>query len=483
MASSAVARGARGGRTTIIGQLLKALIQMASVVVLSRLLAPEDFGLIAMVAVAVSLGELLRDFGMTTSGLRARSLSQTQASNLFWVSSALGLVAGIAVAASTPLLVWIYDEPRLTSLAPVLAIAIVVHGVQAQIQVQLARSYRYLNLVATDVIAQLIGFGLAVVGVFIGWGYWALVAQTLGSAISLLVLRWSLLKWVPSRPRRRANSRHLLVSGADFGLAQVLTFAAKNTDTVMIGALWGASPLGLYNRAFQLLTTPISRLLSPLSSVIVPTINAVRAEGGNVANYYLRIQTLIGFGIIGVFAMAGGSAVTLIPLALGAAWSGATPIFQILSLGGMALGLSQVSYWIFITEGKSRELLKYNLVTKTGTVALVVLGSLISVEGTAWAYSVALLLSWPINIVWLGRTASINTRAFLLNGMRIMLTGLVAAIVGALVPTTVAGGNLWAGTGIRMAIVLALYLALTALSREGRRTLTEVLSASKSMIR
>lgn len=138
MSSSVLAEGARGGRVTIIGQLGKALVQLVSVVLLSRLLSPDDFGLIAMVTVVVALGDLLRDFGLSTSGLQARKLSDVQASNLFWANTLLGFMAAGLMALITPVLVLIYDEHRLWAIAPVLAVSLLLNGLQSQLQVKLS---------------------------------------------------------------------------------------------------------------------------------------------------------------------------------------------------------------------------------------------------------------------------------------------------------------------------------------------------------
>ncbi len=473
MASSAATSGGRGGRIVLGGQVIKALIQLASVIVLSRLLSPEDFGLVAMVAVAVSLGELLRDFGLSTAGLRAPQLSNAQASNLFWASSALGLVAGLGVTLSAPLLAALYAEPRLMAIAPALALALPLHGMQAQIQVQLARAFRYKALVVTDVAAQLVGLLIAIACILAGWGYWALVVQPVATALLLLMMRWLASAWAPSLPRRNVGSKGLITTGMNFGMAQILTFAANNTDTVMIGSLWGAGALGIYNRAFQLLTPPIRVLLSPLINVVVPTINSTRTEGGDVERMYIRIQSLIGAAIIGIFAIAAGSAASWLPLVLGPAWSEAVPIFQVLAVGGLALGLSQVSYWMFITEGDSRELLKYNLITKTMTVALVVIGSQHSVLGAAWAYSLALLISWPINIWWLGRSAGIHTSRFLINGGRILATGLITGTTSAVVTSLFLDENLWIVAPVSILCTVVLYIGMTALSATGRATISE----------
>lgn len=467
MSSAALSRGARGGRVTLIGQILKAVVSMVSVVVLSRLLLPGDFGLIAMVTVVVSLGELLRDFGLSTAGLRARTLSHAQGSNLFWINTGLGTVAAALVAASAPLLAHFYNEPRLVAITPVIATTLLLNGAQAQVQVQMARSGRYTALVLTDLASQIVGFLAALVGIWLGAGYWALVAQPIALAVTLLVSRFVISRWIPMRPSRGSNSKQLIVSGADFGVAYGLTFAANNTDTIMIGALWGATSLGLYNRAYQLLTMPINRLMAPMMNVVVPTINAVREAGGNVQREFLRIQSLVGIGSTLIFVLAAACADPLIPLLLDDEWIGAIPLFQILAIGGLALGFSQVSYWIFVTEGKSRELLKYNLVTKTMTVAMVIGGSFISVEGAAWAYAAALLISWPINVIWLARTAGIDGPKFLLNGFRIIGSGLAAGMIVKFMPWGVV--DQWLLLGVEAIVATVLFFLFIAIFPSGRR--------------
>lgn len=432
--SSAVRSGARGGSITIAAQGIKVLILMTGVVILSRLLEPSDFGLVAMVTVIVAFGELLRDLGLSTAALRAPTLTKQQASNLFWANTLLGAVGTLMMSAAAPVLVAIYGEPRLALLTPILAVSLLINGVQAQFQVQLARARRFFWLNATDVIAQFVALIVAIVAALNGLGYWALVMQPLTAAVLLFIGRVVTARWMPSRPRKDGETLPLVRAGVDYSATQVLSFAASNVDTVMIGSVWGASSLGQYNRAFQLYSLPVARLLAPLVSVVLPVMNAARAAGENIHGHYLRLQSLVGLAAAAMFCVSVAAADPLVTIILGPNWDDAILLFQILAIGGIAQGLSQVSFWIFLTEGQSRALLKYNLVTKTMTIVLVVCGALISLEAAAAALSLSLLISWPINILWLGRTAGLPWRRFLANGARIYLTGALAAVATLSIP-------------------------------------------------
>jgi PST family polysaccharide transporter len=415
---------------TVAGQVVKLAIQFTSVVVLSRLLSPDDFGLIAMASVFVAFASLLRDFGMPTAALQARSLSNQQASNILWVNVLLGVCGGLLLLATSPLIVALFDEPRLYAILPIMAAALVLGGFSAQYQVHFARAARFGRLVVVDVLAQLLGLAAAVVLAISGAGYWALVCQIAVTAIVLLSAQIAGSRWIPLRPRRGAGTSDLVRAGMHFGGAQMLTFVASNADTVVIGARWTATDLGYYNRAYQLLALPVQAMLAPLTQVVVPMANRVRAAGGSVEHLLLRVQFLVGLVGVSVFMVAWVIAPDLVPIILGDGWDDTSQLFRILSVGGAVQIFSYVSYWSFVLGEQSRALLHYNLLTKTLTVVAIVLGGMVSVEAVAWAVSLSLVVSWPINLLWLRGATGQDSRRFFLSGLRILVGGLAGALTG-----------------------------------------------------
>ncbi|MGX9346665.1 lipopolysaccharide biosynthesis protein [Microbacterium sp. KNMS] len=483
MTGDTISRGLRGGGATALSQVVGVVIQMASVVILSRMLAPTDFGLIAMVAVFVSIGELVRDFGLPTAALQARELSHAQASNMFWGNVVLGASAAALLVLSGPALVLFYNEPRLGAIVPAMAGVLFLNGLQAQTQVHLARAMRFGTLALTSVGASLVGLAFAVVAAALGWGYWALVIQLVAASAALLVARWIASRWIPGLPHRGHGTKALLQVGGNFGAAQLLTRIATNIDTIAIGAQWGASDLGYYNRAFQLLNIPISRVLGPLTQVVVPTLNRARREGQSPMGLLLKIQFALGSALVWVFLVTAATAESLIPLVLGSQWTPAVVYFQILAIGGCFNVLSFVSYWVFIVEDQSRELLLYNLVTKTLVIVLVIAASFWGVEYVAWAYSVGLGLSWPINLMWLSKTAKMDGWSFFRNGLRMLFAGLGAYVVTSVVLAGVDGANDWLSLILGATTATASYVLLLLVVPGGRRESAQSIRVLKRMVR
>lgn len=479
MSSSALAAGARGGSVTAAGQMAKVLLQFAGVVVLSRLLTPEDFGLVAMVAVFVALGELIRDFGTTVVGLQRPNLSSQQASNLFWTSGALGALAAVGLVAATPLLVALYSEPRLAAVVPALAASILLNALSAQFQVQIARKMKYGRLVAADLLSVTIGLAVASASAVAGWGYWALVAQTVTAAAIGLALRWIAAQWRPLAPRRDPQNRGMIKSSGAFGLAQLFTYLSQNLDSMVIGAQWDAASLGAYSRAYQLLTMPLNSMMGPLTQVVVPTINKAADAGDSADSVLIRAQFGLGLAVTWVYAITAGTATWLIPSLLGDQWTEVVPLFQILAVGGVVWAFSRVSYWRFVADGLGRDLLLYNIVSKSFCSAIIVLGSFISIEAVAWAVSVGLVISWPVNLVWLARVAGQNSWVYWWNGMRLILAG-SGAFLAALGTLTLVGGS--GGFALAVLAGSVAYLGILAVFPSSRRGLVSTVGLLRSTI-
>lgn len=451
----------------LLGQLVSIGISFLSIVVLSRLLPAEDFGLVAMVAVFTSAGLLLTDLGLATSALRSAHLTQQQASNLFWINALLGTIAMLILIILSPLITQIYGDPRLYLLTIALSFGLLANGLQSQFQVQLAHAAKFGPLAVVGATSASLGLLVAIFGAHLGWGYWALVAQSLTVAYSSLAIKVIASRWRPSSPRRRSGTKALAVSGSHFFGAGALHQVTANVDSFVIGLGWGPTSVGIFGRAKQLADLPIT-LLSPLFNVVVPTLTADRAKNRDVQGRLIRIQGSIGTVGIGLLAMIAAAAPGLIPLALGNDWDEVVPLFRILAAGTAVRTLTQVSYWAFTALGSSRDWLRYNIISKLLTIVFIVAGSFISLSAVAIGQALGITLGWLLNVAWLGRTTDLKPGPFYKNGTRILATGLIAAVSGSLVPQL---SSVLATVSLQLSVTGIVFLILISLSNAGRRDL------------
>lgn len=430
MSNSAASRGARGAGMVMIAQVGMLALQMLGTIVLSRILLPEDFGLMAIVLVLMGIGALIRDFGMGTASLQEQNLSQQQASNLFWVNAALSGGTAVLLAASAPIVAHVFNDSRLIVVVPFMAVILLLTGLQTQYQALLSRRRKFGVLASSGISAVSGGFIAGVVSALLGAGYWALVAQQAAIALVTLCIYVGTTKWKPSRPRRDAESRNHIASGTHYGIAHAIGYVADNADTLVIGYFWSSAEVGAYDRAFKLFMQPVAAIFGPLTQVVVPTLSRLRAAGRNTADVLIEVQSGLVGGITLLLLATSASSDWLIPLLIGPGWELAVTLMQILALGGVFKALSQINYWAYVATKSSKTLLKSNLVTKPLQIALVVAGALLGdVHMVAWGFVIGRALSWPINLIWLARVAEMQAWRAFMNGMRIVVCGVVAYFV------------------------------------------------------
>ena len=425
--------GARGAGMTLLGQGGKIGIQFASIVVLSRLLSPADFGLVAMLGVFTALGELVRDFGLTAAWIRAPELSRRQKSTLFWINFGIGFALFAVMTAYAVPISLLYGESRLAWLTPVVAAIFIINGLQAQFMVELVRNLRFAVLAISDVVGQFAGFAAAVISALAGLGYWALAIQMVTTFFVTLLIRVGAARWRPGLPSRSANVGELLRFGGHVGVSQLLSYAANNVGALVVGLRSDAQTLGFYNRAYQLISLPVYQLLNPLTNVALPLLARVRDERERFWTLVATAQAAIGYMLVLVLVVVAGNAEAAFDVLLGPQWAASVPIFQVLVVGACFQVLAFADYWVFLTFGIGKSLLWCTLVTKSIGIAFPIIGSAFGILGVAAGYSLALLISWPINQLWLRSAVQAPSARLLASGLRVLVLGTAAFLVSRLV--------------------------------------------------
>ncbi|WP_204331650.1 oligosaccharide flippase family protein [Geodermatophilus sabuli] len=430
---------ARGAGLTLAGQAARILVQFASVVVLARMLSPRDYGLLAIGLVVVGIGEVFRDLGLSTAALRVPALSRRQRDGLFWLNTAAGLVVAAAAVCTAAPIATAFSEPELEPVIRALAGTFVLNGLAAQYRAGLSRQLRFGAVAAADVAAQLVSFAVAVTAAGMGAAYWALVVQQLTQAAIGLVLVVALARWLPGRPRRGAGLRPLLRFGSGVTGTQVVYYLGSNLDNLSLGLWAGPAALGVYNRGYQLLMTPLNQLRSPGTTLAVPVLSRLEREPLRFDEYLVRGQLALGYTLVTGLALVAGAAGPVVDLVLGDRWHAVAPVLALLAVAGSAQTLAYVGLWVYLTRGLSAALLRYHLVTLVLSAGCIAAGSPFGVLGVAAGYAAAALLEWPLSLWWLSRVTEVPLRALQLGAARI--TACAAAAGGAChAVTQLAGG-------------------------------------------
>jgi PST family polysaccharide transporter len=411
-------RAARGAATTAAGQAAKFGLQITSVVVLAHLLSPTDFGLVAMVLAVTAVGEVLRDFGLSSAAIQAPSITSKQRSNLFWMNLSIGGGLTCVCLIAAPLVADLYSRSELVNIMQALAGTFLLSGASTQFRAHLIRNLRFFPVMFAEVASMVLAIGAGIVLAIAGAGYWAIVTQQLVQAGVLLLVVAVAARWLPGPPSRDAGMRELITFGWNLMGAQLLQYLSRNVDSIVVGAQFGAAQLGYYNRASQLVTNSLNQINVPASTVAVPVLSRLNGQRLRWSSYLLQGQEIMLTAVIPVFAFCAAFSNELVPTVLGSQWEGSVNIFRLLAVAALFQAASYATYWVFVSTGKTRSLLGYALSTRVIAVALIIGAGFISADAVAFAFALGTACFWPLGLLWVKKIADAPSWQMAISGLK-----------------------------------------------------------------
>jgi O-antigen/teichoic acid export membrane protein len=428
MTSQLAHSAARGAFFTLAAQIAKILLQLLSVVILARLLTPHDYGLLAIVLVIVGIGEIFRDFGLTTASIQAPVLTTGQRDNLFWINSAIGVVLTAVMFALAWPIEAVTGEAEIFGMVQWLSLLFLLNGLATQHRANLARDLKFKAMAVIDIAAATIALAVAIVAALLGAEYWALVLQQLASGVVVLVGSVLAGRWLPHWYSRASSVRELINFGWNIVATNMLVYVGSQIDTIMVAVKFGTSPLGLYNRAYQLVMTPLGQVRSPTKNVALPVLSRVQEDAPRFNTYVTAAQLLLGYGLGVPLILVAALAEPIVRIMLGPQWTEATPILALFAIAGLLTTLSYVGYWVYLSRGLGRQLFRYTIVTTIIKIICIVIGSFYGLVGVAIGFAVAPAISWPLSLFWLSRITPMPTARLYAGAGRILA---VCALAGA----------------------------------------------------
>ncbi|KKC26948.1 lipopolysaccharide biosynthesis protein [Sphingomonas sp. SRS2] len=403
----------RGAMVTAFAQGLKFLVQFISVVALSRLLAPEQFGIMAMATPFFAFLILFQDLGLTQATIQRQTISHAVVNYLFWINMAAATMLALLLLALSPLVAWFYSEPRVGGLVAAMSVLMMVYAAGAQHSAILSRKMKFQWLAVIEVSSAAATVIVTLLWALVDQSYWALYFGTLAGAITSTSAMWFGSRWLPSLPRACPEAKESLGFGASLTGSSLANFASRNLDNVLIGKVWGSVQLGLYDRAYKLLLFPLSQITNPLSRVMVPSLSRLLSEPERYRSGFLAIMPLILFATLPGVAFAGAMSDRLVPFALGEQWTGSAPIFSALAFAGLLQPLNNPAGWLFISQGRGADAMKWALFTAACSICAFALGLPYGALGVAIAISVSEYLRTPLLWAYVGRRGPVKARDIL----------------------------------------------------------------------
>ena len=449
-------RSVRGGTITMLAQICKFILQIVSLMILARLLTPEDFGLVAMVTSIIGFVALFKDMGLSMATVQRAEINHAQISTLFWFNVVVGVIMALLVSGIAPIIVWFFKEPMLFGITIVSSLSFIFAGFTIQHQALLRRQMRFVSLAGIEVSAMIIGVVTAIVLAFLGAGYWAVVLMPIAVAMATMVGVWIMFKWKPGLPVRNSGVRSMLAFGGNVTGFNVVNYFARALDKILIGRSWGAGQLGLYERAYRLLLFPIQQINAPLSAVVIPALSRLQSDAPRYRRYYLKVISFIALVTMPLMMFTIMMSETIIRLVLGANWIGASKIFAILGVSALIQPIHNTTGWLYISTGRTDRMFRYGIIYSILIVISFFIGLPFGAIGVAISYTICMLVVfvpwfyyacqgtpvdiasvakklWPIVIATLVDGAALYLFKHFHPALSRSILGLIAGFVGSII--------------------------------------------------
>ena len=471
----------RGAAATLSASGLALMAQVASTVILARLLTPADFGTVAMVT---TFSLLLVSFGLngfTEAIIQCEEIDRYTASNLFWLNTGAGLVLAIAFAAGGSLLASFYRNPLVAHVAVGLSVGIFVQSTSVIHLALLMRSMRFAGTSTNDVFSRVVNTAVSIVLALRGWGYWALVIGIVAQQLSVTAGAWWLCSWVPSLPRRTGKTGAMVrFAGKVYGQFSI-AYSGRNIDNLLVGWRFNAVALGFYKKAFDLFALTASQLTAPLNNVALSALSRLNQDHARFRRYLAS-----SLGMVAFVGMAASTDLTLVGkdvvrFVLGAKWSEAGRIFELFGPGIGTMLLCSTVGWIHLSIGKPERLIRWSLAALGLTVSSFLVALHWGPAGVAAAWSISYWILLIPGFWYAGRPIGFSISAFIAVIWRYVAAALVA---GATTAALTRGTIFWyspsstraalAATVIVSTLFVALYLVMVMLLYRGLAPLRQL---------
>lgn len=398
-------------------QVTRIGVQLLSLLILSRLLTPADFGLVAIVFAINNFALLLRDMGTASAIIQRDQLDEQTVRTAHSSNCFIGVGLGaILLALSYPLAV-MFKTPGLMPLVQLAALAFPFLGGSTVHQALLERASKFAVVARIEITALLTGFVIAVVTAYMGAGAYSLVLQSLTISVLSAVQFWlasdARIKWGWSLEHARALWGY---SGSLFGF-NLVNYFSRNTDTMIIGRMLGPAALGPYSLAHRVMLFPLQNLTFVAMRALFPMMSRQQHAPRELGAMHLRLLSVISFFTAPMMAGLVVLREPFVDVALGDSWGMVALLILWLAPVGFIQSLVSAGGIVFQALARTDLLFRLGLFSSVLHVTGFLAGVHWGVLGVTAAYFVVTLINCVVSL------------GVLLNLMQQTVPRLLAAVV------------------------------------------------------
>lgn len=315
---------------SLVIKFLKRGITFIMSIFLARLLEPSDFGLLAMISVFTAFAEVFYDLGMGQALVQKKTVTETQYSTVFYINIMLGVLVYVIMWFSAPYIASFYDTEILVDIVRVSTLTFIISSFSIVNTVFIRRSLEYSFFVRATLMSStlsgVVGIGLA----YLGYGVWSLVLSGIVYSLVRTIVLWVLTSWKPQVVFDLKSIKDIWKKGLGFLNLGIINNTINRLDNLVIGKIFDAGTLGLFNRAKSLEELPQNTFILPISQPMFPIFSQLQSSFSKIEESFFQLLHLLNFLTILIFGFMYLSAENLVVILYSEKWIESVPYLRIL---------------------------------------------------------------------------------------------------------------------------------------------------------
>ncbi len=372
-------------------------IQFIISIILARMLLPEQFGLIAMLAIFMAIAQSFINSGFGQALIQKQDATHIDECSIFYFNILVGFLSAGLLCLSAPWIAGFYNQPLLVPLTYILSLNMIINAFGLVQTTLLTKHIDFKTQLKVSVMATVISGTIGVTMAFNGFGVWSLVVQSLGNNLFRTIFLWFFNTWRPSLVFSINSLRGMFTFGSKLLCSGLIATIFDNIYLIVIGKIFSAADLGFYSRAKRFQQLPVMNISTAVARVTFPVFSSMQ---GDKARLKLGVRKALLMLAMVNFPMMIGLAVVARPLVLVLLtdkWLPCVPYLQLLCVVGMLYPLHAININVLVAQGRSDLNLRITVLKNFLKIALLAITWRWGIEAILWGQIVVSLLCYFVN--------------------------------------------------------------------------------------
>ncbi|MFP4024599.1 MAG: lipopolysaccharide biosynthesis protein [Thiohalospira sp.] len=426
--SSLKQKAITGASWSLTGRLLQQGTQFIIGIILARLLLPEEYGLVAMALVFITVFYVFVDSGFSSAIVQRKNITNSDLSTVFYLNMGVSILVFIILYFGAGLIADFYKEPQLIEIVRVLSIIIILYALTIVQNSLIKRDVNFKLKTRIELFSQISSGAIAIYLAYKGFGVWALIWKTLLNQVFINTQLWLKNHWFPSLEFSKSSFKALFSFSSKLLISGIIDRVYNQLHRLVVGKFFPAAELGYYTRAEQFQNLPSHAISNSLMSFLLPVFSKMQDEPERLKRAAIRILKIVMFFNINAMILMGILAEPIIVGLLGVKWSGAIPYLQLIVFVGVFYPMHAINVQILTSLGHSDLFLRVEIYKKLIGIPSVLLGIFIGIKAMIIGMIAASFISLIINTYYTNKLINLGIFEQLKSLSKTFLITIIMAI-------------------------------------------------------